>query len=71
MVRNVLFVDLTHTGKVIDANYIPLAIGYIAAYAVDNLEGEISPPSIVSMEQRRMGLDTSCTEMTLASCTGR
>jgi radical SAM superfamily enzyme YgiQ (UPF0313 family) len=31
--RTVSFADLTHTGVVVDANNIPLAVGYIAAYA--------------------------------------
>jgi radical SAM superfamily enzyme YgiQ (UPF0313 family) len=31
--RTVVLADLTHTGVAIDANNIPLAIGYIAAYA--------------------------------------
>lgn len=37
----VTFADLTHTGVVIDANYTPLSVGYIAAYAKHHLNGEI------------------------------
>jgi radical SAM superfamily enzyme YgiQ (UPF0313 family) len=33
----VTFADLTHTGVAIDANNIPLSIGYIAAYALTHL----------------------------------
>ncbi len=39
----VTFSDLTHTGVVIDANYIPLAVGYVAAYAKKNLGDKIEP----------------------------
>jgi radical SAM superfamily enzyme YgiQ (UPF0313 family) len=37
----VTFADLTHTGVAIDANNIPLAIGYIAAYAKGQLGDRI------------------------------
>jgi len=39
----VAFADLTHTGKVVDANYAPLSVGYIAAYAKTQLGGELDP----------------------------
>jgi radical SAM superfamily enzyme YgiQ (UPF0313 family) len=39
----VAFADLTHTGKVVDANYTPLSVGYIAAYATTQLPGQITP----------------------------
>src|SRR6266545_6402074 len=39
----VAFIDSTHTGKVIDANYAPLSVGYIAAYAKTQLGDEIAP----------------------------
>ena len=37
----VSFAELTHTGVAVDANNIPLAIGYIAAYAKTHLGDEI------------------------------
>ncbi len=37
----VSFAELTHTGVAVDANNIPLAIGYIAAYAKTHLGNEI------------------------------
>jgi len=37
----VAFADLTHTHKVVDANYMPLAVGFVAAYAKVNLGDEI------------------------------
>lgn len=39
----VAFIDSTHTGKVIDANYSPLSVGFIAAYAKKHLGDEINP----------------------------
>jgi radical SAM superfamily enzyme YgiQ (UPF0313 family) len=33
--------DLTHTGVAVDANNTPLAVGYIAAYASNHLDGDI------------------------------
>lgn len=39
----VAFADLTHTGKVVDANYTPLSVGYVAAYAKTQLGDEITP----------------------------
>ncbi len=39
----VTFADLTHTGVAIDANNMPLAVGYIAAYAQAHLGGAIEP----------------------------
>src|SRR5436190_19945036 len=39
----VAFADLTHTGKVVDANYTPLSVGYIAAYAKTELGDAITP----------------------------
>jgi len=40
---DVSFTDLSHTGKTVDANYFPLACGYVAAYAAEHLGGEIAP----------------------------
>ena len=37
----VTFADLTHTGKVIDANQFPLAIGFVSAVAKSRLKDEI------------------------------
>lgn len=37
----VTFADLTHVGIVIDANYSPLSVGYVAAYAQHHLKDEI------------------------------
>jgi radical SAM superfamily enzyme YgiQ (UPF0313 family) len=37
----VTFADLTHTGIAIDANNVPLSIGYVAAYALAHLGGRI------------------------------
>lgn len=36
--------DLTHTGILVDANNIPLAIGYIAAYAKTKLNNDLDMP---------------------------
>lgn len=35
------FADLTHVGDVVDANYTPLSVGYIAAYAKEHLGDDI------------------------------
>ena len=37
----VTFADLTHTGKIIDANQFPLAVGFVAAFAKNTLKDEI------------------------------
>src|SRR5262245_20612454 len=41
--RTVAFADLTHTSVAIDANNNPLAVGYIAAYALRHLGRDIFP----------------------------
>src|SRR5436190_16962023 len=41
--QTVAFADLTHTSVAIDANNNPLAVGYIAAYALRHLGRDISP----------------------------
>jgi len=41
MAVKISFADLTHTGKMVDANYFPLGSGYVAAYAQEYLEGDI------------------------------
>ena len=37
----VTFADLTHVGNVVDANFTPLAVGYVAAYAKHHLKDAI------------------------------
>ena len=37
----VTFADLTHVGVVVDANYTPLAVGFVAAYAKYHLKDAI------------------------------
>ena len=37
----VTFADLTHIGKVIDANQFPLAVGFVSALAKTELKDEI------------------------------
>lgn len=61
----VAFIDSTHTGKVIDANYAPLSVGYIAAYAKTQLGDEIAPalfkyPSVLSEYLSRTTPQIAC-----------
>ena len=37
----VTFADLTHVGAVVDANYAPLSIGYVAGYAQAHLGADV------------------------------
>ena len=37
----VTFADLTHTGKIIDANQFPLAVGFVAAFVKNTLKDKI------------------------------
>jgi radical SAM superfamily enzyme YgiQ (UPF0313 family) len=37
----VTFADLTHTGKIIDANQFPLAVGFVSAFAKNTLKDEV------------------------------
>ena len=56
MAVNVAFIDSTHTGKVVDANYSPLSVEYIAAYAKTHLGDEISTKLLSSIRSRRRSI---------------